>query len=201
MRKLRFLFPAALFSISLLSFAGPNEDLVNACKQGDLTAATKAIDAGADVNALDASGNTPICSAFFWPEITNLLLDKGADPNGGNYPALIQACAGYSTEVVKMLLDAGADPNKPGITDPADTYRGLIEVEKAKGKKANKAMIKAWESAVASAKSTTTYPANAFLVGTNHTPALKMMIEKGMKLEFDDGSNALQTFVTYCNSR
>jgi hypothetical protein len=62
-------------------------------------------------------------------------------------------------------------------------------------------MIKAWESAVASAKSTTTYPANAFLIGTNHTPALKMMIEKGMKLEFDDGSNALQTFVTYCNSR
>lgn len=201
MKMTKKLFLMALVSMSLLTYASPNDDLVNACKQGDMAGVSAAINAGADVNATDASGNTPIGSAFFWPEITKLLLDKGADPNGGNYPALLQACASYSTEVVRMLLDAGADPNKPGLTDGSGTYKALIDAENAKGKKKNKAMIKAWEDAMASAGKTITYPANAFLIGSNHVPALKMMIEKGMKLEFEDGSNALQTFVNYCNSR
>ena len=202
MKSKKYVFLVTLVSISLLSFAGPNEDLVNACKQGDLAAAKAAIEAGADVNAKDAGGSMAIDNAFLWPEITQLLLDNGADPNGGNYPPLLQACAGYSTDVVKLLLDAGADPNKPGISAPTDMYRNLIDAEKAKGKKkANKALIKAWEDAMANAKPTVTYPANAFLIGTNHVPALKMMLEKGMKIEYEDGTNALQTFVTYCNSR
>jgi len=192
----------ALIGIGLIAFADSNEDLINACKQGDLAAAQAAIDAGADADATDANGSKPIDNAFLWPEITKLLLEKGADPNGGNYPPLLQACAGYSTDVVKLLLDAGADPNKPGLSDPSVMYKGLIEAEKAKGKKkANKAMIKAYEDAIANAKPTVTYPPNAFLIGANHVPALKMMLEKGMKVEFEDGSNALETFVTYCNSR
>ena len=203
MKSKKYVFLVALVCIGLLTFADSNEDLFNACKQGDFAAATAAIAAGADVNSTDASGNTPLGNAFFWPEITKVLLDKGADPNGGNYPALLSACAGYSTEVVKLLLDAGADPNKPGITEPGlDSYKSLIEAEKAKGKKkANKALIKAYEDAIANAKPTVVYPANAFLIGSNHVPALKMMLEKGMKVEFEDGTNALETFVSYCNSR
>lgn len=203
MKRKKLYFTIALIGIGLLTFAGPNEDLVDACKQGDLVAAKAAIEAGADVDAADKAGTKPIDNAFLWPEITKLLLDKGADPNGGNYPPLLQACAGYSTEVVKLLLDAGADPNKNGVTaPPTEMYQGLIEAEKAKGKKkANKALIKAYEDAIANAKPATVYPANAFLIGSNHVPALKMMLEKGMKVEYEDGSNALETFVTYCNSR
>ncbi|MBE0646234.1 MAG: ankyrin repeat domain-containing protein [Bacteroidales bacterium] len=201
MTKRNSLFLALLMSVTFLSFAGPNEDLITACKQGDLAAAKAAIEAGANVNAADASGNTVICNAYFWPDITTLLLEKGADPNGGKYPALISACNVYSTEVVKLLLDAGANPNKPGVSDPGDTFRTLIANEEAKGKKANKVLIKAWENAMAAAQPSKTYAATVLCMQTNHVPAIKMMIEKGMNLEPEGGGNALSTFANYAMSR
>jgi len=135
------------------AFAGADEDLLKACKQGDLEGVKSAIAAGANVNKLD-NGNAPIASAFFWPEITKYLIEKGADPNAGDYPALIQACNNYSYDVAKILLDAGADPNKVGVTDPANTFRTLIANEKAKGKSANQASINAWESLIPTMKKT-----------------------------------------------
>ncbi len=202
MKITKCFFLLAFLGIGLLSFAGPNEDLLTACKQGDLAAARAAIDAGADVNAPDPGGNPAIGYATFWPEIVQLLLDEGADPNGGNYPAIINAGNGYSNEVVKMLLDAGADPNKPGLIDQSATYRQLLEAEKAKGKKkANKALVKAYEDAIANAVPTKVYAATAITMQTNNVAGLKMMIDAGMKLELEDGSNALQTFANYANSR
>jgi hypothetical protein len=64
MKSKKYVFLVTLVSISLLSFAGPNEDLVNACKQGDLAAAKAAIEAGADVNAKDAGGSMAIDNAY-----------------------------------------------------------------------------------------------------------------------------------------
>jgi len=202
MKNRKIILLLALASISLLTFANPSDDLITACKQGDMAAVQAALDAGADVNATDASGNTAICGAYFWPEITKLLLEKGADPNAGNYPAIISASNVYSTEVVKMLLDAGADPNKHGLIDNTGFYRDLIEKEKAKGKKkANKAMIKAYEAAIANAVPTKMYAVTAICMQTNHVPGLKMMIEAGMKLELEDGSNALHILANYAMSK
>lgn len=191
-----------LLGIGMIAFAGPNEDLINACKQGDMATVQAALDAGADLSATDASGNTAICYAYFWPEITKLLLEKGADPNAGNYPAIINAGNTYSTEVLKMLLDAGADPNKPGLVDNTGFYKDLIEKEKAKGKKkANKALIKAYEDAIANAVPTKVYAVTAICMQTNHVPGLKMLIDAGMKLELEDGSNALHILANYSMSR
>lgn len=199
--KINLILMALLFFIFQGTFAGSNEDLMTACKMGDLAGATKAIESGADVNFLDANGNTPIASAYFWPEITQLLLDKGADPNKGNYPALISACNLYSVEVVKKLLDAGADPNKPGLSDPSVTFKTLIANEKAKGKDANQAAIKAWEGAMATLKPSEVELMQVITMGTNAVSCLQMVLEKGAKLNLKTGDNAIDVFASYSMSK
>ncbi len=164
------------------SYAGPNEDLLAACKAGNFANAKAAIDAGADVNFL-TDGNTPLSTAAYWPDITRLLLDKGANPNLGNAKPLFQATTLYSTEVIKMLLDAGADPNKPSLTDPTTLFKGLIATEKAKGKDANEALIKAWIGAMATAKPTEVYALSTAVYGTSCTACVEMLLTKGAKLD------------------
>ena len=71
----------------------------------------KLIEAGADVNARDAEGNTPLILASFYasPRCVELLLEKGADPNAANragVTALIRAATDY--EKTRLLVDAGA---------------------------------------------------------------------------------------------
>ncbi|MBN2174161.1 MAG: ankyrin repeat domain-containing protein [Bacteroidales bacterium] len=200
-RCINLILSAILILWFQVIFAGSNEDLISACKMGDLTAATKAIDGGADVNFMDENGNTPIASAYFWPEITQLLLDKGADPNKGNYPALISACSVYSVDVVEKLLNAGADPNKTGLSDPSVTFKTLIANEKAKGKDANKALIKAWEGAMASLKPSEVELMQVIVMGTNAVPCLRMVIEKGASLNLKSGDLAIDVFVAYSMSK
>jgi len=178
------------------AFAGADEDLHKACKQGDLEGVKSALAAGANVNKLE-NGNAPIASAFFWPEITKYLIEKGADPNAGDYPALIQACNNYCLETAKILLDAGADPNKVGVTDPANTFRTLIANEKAKGKSANQASINAWESLIPNMKKTEIELVRVIVQQTNCAPCLKLVLDKGGKIDFKDGTNALETFANF----
>lgn len=192
--KLPFLGITLLLSIN--AFAGSDEDLLKSCKQGDLDGVKSAIAAGAKVNKLE-NGNAPIASAFFWPEITKYLIEKGADPNAGDYPALVQACNNYCLETIKILLDAGANPNKSGITDPANTFRTLIANEKAKGKNANQASIKVWESLIPTMKKTEIEPVRVIVQQTNCAPCLKLVLDKGAKIEFKDGTNALETFANF----
>ena len=170
------------FLFSSVSYAGPNEDLLAACKAGNFANAKTAIDAGADVNFL-TDGNSPLAASAFWADITRLLLDKGADPNLGNAKPLFQASSLYSTEVMKMLLDAGADPNKPSLTDPAALFRGLIATERAKGKDANENLIKAWTGAMATAKPTEVYVLPVTVYGTSCTACVEMLLAKGARLD------------------
>jgi ankyrin repeat protein len=178
MKALR-LIAVSLFTLSAtLALAGPNEDLLAAVKKGNLAGAEAAIAAGADVNFL-TDGNAPIASAYFWPDITKLLLEKGADPNRGGSKALFNAAMFYSTEVMKLLLDAGADPNKPSLTDPAATFKTLIATEQAKGKDANKAMINAWTNAMATVKPTEVYALSSAVASTSCVPCVEMLLAKG----------------------
>src|SRR4051794_27858438 len=109
--KFSFLF-IALCICTVNCFAGANEDLITACKSGNLDGVKKAIADGANVNALDEAGNPALTSAFFWADIVKVLLENKADPNLGNSTVLFQAAVYYSTDVMKIVLDAGADPNK-----------------------------------------------------------------------------------------
>ena len=69
---------------------------------------------GADVNAQDYDGWTPLIEASFWEcvKVVEFLLKAGADVNiedNNGWTALIKASYEGHAEVVKLLLAAGAD--------------------------------------------------------------------------------------------
>jgi WD40 repeat protein/ankyrin repeat protein len=73
---------------------------------------------GADPNARDAEGGTPLMYAFS-PHLLKALLLKGADPNvrdKSGMPMIGARSSGGHTELVQLLLDYKADPN---AADPA----------------------------------------------------------------------------------
>jgi len=177
------------------------ETLVKACLQGDLEAVKKAVDAGANPNGTAPNGARPLSSAYFWPEITQYLLDHGAKPNDGDSPALVMAARYYSVDVMKILLKAGADPNRPIVVkvDQGAAIRKLIEDEQAKGKKANKNLLKVWQGMLdkmgdgGSATSTTAL----FMVlsFTNCKPCAELLLDAGAKTDGLDagGGTAIHT--------
>jgi ankyrin repeat protein len=86
-------------------------DLVTAIRNKDAQVVRKLIEDGADVNARDAEGNTPLILASFYagPKCVALLLEKGADANAANkvgVTALIRAATNY--EKTCLLVDSGA---------------------------------------------------------------------------------------------
>jgi ankyrin repeat protein len=86
-------------------------DLVTAIRHADVQAIRKFFHNGADVNARDAEGNTPLILASFYatPECVALLLENGADVNAANHAgvtALIRAATDY--EKTRLLVAAGA---------------------------------------------------------------------------------------------
>jgi ankyrin repeat protein len=87
-------------------------DLVTAIRKADAHALRKLLDRGADVNARDTEGNTPLILASFYagPECVALMIAKGADVNAANkagVTALIRAATDY--EKSRLLVVAGAD--------------------------------------------------------------------------------------------
>ena len=81
----------------------------------DLEGVKAALAAGADPNAADRWGATPLAKAVARgrPELVDCLLGHGAEADrsdgAGNSP-LMQACARGHVEIVRALLAAGADP-------------------------------------------------------------------------------------------
>ena len=104
-----------------------NAALVEAVRAGDVKAADAALKAGADVNARDASGLTPLMHAARGdrPEITNpaptdhpeiveLLLERGAEvgaQTNTGFVALFWAARYGHAAVTKVLIGHGADVN------------------------------------------------------------------------------------------
>lgn len=88
------------------------------CKTGNLEAIQKAIQAGANVNARDLKGDTPLIMAATYasdPKIIEVLIKAGADINArgsyGTTPLQAAALDNGQLEITQALLKAGADIN------------------------------------------------------------------------------------------
>lgn len=94
---------------------GGNTALLFASRVGDVASAQLLLDAGADVDATDAWGLSPIGLAAHsgFAELAELLLERGADPDvaGAPFSALHAAILRRDEQVARILLAHGADPN------------------------------------------------------------------------------------------
>jgi len=99
-----------------------NSSMWNAVKKGDADKVKVLIKQGADINAQDEDGDTPLMIASYYGqlEVVRALLNAGADVSsthkyGGT--ALISAAAGGHVQILKALIEKGAEVN-------AKTYDG-----------------------------------------------------------------------------
>ncbi len=94
---------------------GGNTALLFAARVGDVASARLLLDAGADVNATDAWGLSPIALAAHsgFAELVELLVERDADPDvaGAPFSALHAAILRRDEGVARTLLAHGADPN------------------------------------------------------------------------------------------
>jgi ankyrin repeat protein len=84
-----------------------------AAREGDAGAVRKLIDAGANVNELEADGSSALLWAVYEqaPDVISMLLAAGADPNAANHfgiTPLLQASRYGDAGSIKLLLDGGA---------------------------------------------------------------------------------------------
>ncbi|MCK4341376.1 MAG: ankyrin repeat domain-containing protein [Phycisphaerae bacterium] len=111
----RFMMVAAvLLCTSTLSRAADGTDLHNAVARGDLQRVAALLAAGADVNAVDQRGFTPlhVAATSHNEKLIQLLLDAGADVNAcdasGETPLHV-AARHFRLEGIELLLASGAD--------------------------------------------------------------------------------------------
>ncbi|PVU72509.1 hypothetical protein DDW10_04100 [Sulfolobales archaeon SCGC AB-777_J03] len=92
-----------------------DDELLSAALHGDLIKVRTALENGANPNAIDSYGSTPLhyVARIGRVEIVKILLEHGANPNAkdndGRTP-LHYAASWIDAGVVKILLEHGADP-------------------------------------------------------------------------------------------
>ncbi len=120
-RKSRTLKRFILSLSILVGFGGCASSTVRAVLYGNKAQVEAWLNQGGNINAPLYAGGHPkysqpplIIAAYRHPEMTQFLIDKGADPNVrdhlGGTTALMQAADAGQVEIVKILLAAGADP-------------------------------------------------------------------------------------------
>jgi uncharacterized protein len=129
-----------LFVLLLVSFArgtSVNEELIQAAKAGNTARVLELLGQGADINAQDARGRTPVMAATYGNHVETVaaLLRAGADVNIRddmlNNPFLYAGAEGF-LEILKLAYDAGTDPTITnrygGIAIIPASERGHVEV-------------------------------------------------------------------------
>jgi ankyrin repeat protein len=122
--RLVIAFAAIISAIGFVPtvFAGA---LHEAAREGEMRLASKLIDEGADLNALDKEGETPLTAAVLAGKLTvvRLLLDRGAGVMGrneGGFTVLHAAAYSGRAQIVELVLERGArindQKNKAKIT-------------------------------------------------------------------------------------
>lgn len=94
---------------------GGNTALLFAARVGDLGSAKLLVEAGSDIDAVDAWGVSAVVLAAHsgFGELLDYLLEAGADPNpaGAGFSAIHLAILRRDDGMTRSLLEAGADPN------------------------------------------------------------------------------------------
>lgn len=131
----------------VLRGGGPNEDLLEAARSGDLNALKAALDAGADIEAKRKHGDTSLMEASRYGRnaIVRELLDRGANIEAADidgFTSLMGASWNGKLDAVKELLDRGANieaANKHGFTSlmGATLYNNLDVLKLLLGRGAN----------------------------------------------------------------
>ncbi len=109
-----------------------NKQLIKAIIDREIKKAEDFIQQGADVNARDAYGNTPLILAVqsIQPEMVKLLIDYQVDINKkgqNNKTPFFWAAYVQSTECASLLIHAGARTNKS-----MSIHTGILEWDKHK---------------------------------------------------------------------
>ncbi len=89
-----------------------NEALFDAVRANDVNAVKSRINAGADVNAIDKDGKTPLLQRITKADVAKLLIDAGADVNAKSIErgwTPLHRC--IDDDVAKLLINAGANVN------------------------------------------------------------------------------------------
>ena len=95
-------------------FSADNAAMLNAARDDNFELMKQLKDQGADVNARDDNGMTPICWTAYYNNLEAMkwLIDQGADANAkdrfGNTP-ISYAKQNKHDQAVKLLLENGAD--------------------------------------------------------------------------------------------
>jgi ankyrin repeat protein len=152
-------------------------EVAKAIRDGDLKAVRAQLDAGVDVNARDADGNTPLLLAAVYagPECVELLLKKGAEVNAKNkFGATPLHRAATNYEKAKLLIDAGADVK-------AKTKSGRTVLTLAARKYGNSQTVKQLLDKGADAKERNDSGANPIQVAAygGDLDTLKLLVEAG----------------------
>ena len=94
-------------------------NLLRASAKGDLAAIKKLVADGADVNAADTKGRTPLLEAAWagHAEVVKYLAEKGAKVDAADaagYTALMRACEEGHAPIATYLISKGANVNSRG---------------------------------------------------------------------------------------
>lgn len=173
---------AAIVCLAIAAAEAAESRLVDAVKDRDLTAVRALLEQGADVNAAEADGTTPL----YWAavrdaaDIVAALIAAGADVSAASrygVTPLSAACLNGSAPVVKMLLAADASPEAalPGGETPLMTAArtGVPEVVE---------LLLASGADVNVKESTRGQTALMWAAGEGHLPVIHLLVERGADL-------------------